>query len=332
MSWKIALFLSAMAVHGAAAAQTTPSPDSLQPPIDGSTQTEDVKFKDDAYDRMTVPVRLGGEGPFRFMVDTGADRTAVSSQLAARLKLSSGANATLHSVTGSSRVQTALVPELQLSRRSVRVVDAPLLDSQHMGADGILGVDSLRSQRVQFDFENNLMSIVPSATIETIRDPDAIVIVASRRNGRLIFSEAKVNGRPVTVVLDTGAQVSVANSALRRMLMGRGVNSSAEKVALHSVTGASLTGDYAFVRELDMGGVSLKQLAVVFADAHTFRQLKLEDKPALLLGMNAIRAFKRVSIDFASRKFRVVVPESSSLDTRMAATVQASPRFPAIGF
>ena len=332
MSWIIALFLSALAVDVTVAAQTGSSPDAPPLPIDGTTQTDDVKFRDDGYERMTVPVRLGGEGPFRFMVDTGADRTAVSSQLAARLKLSSGANATLHSVTGSSRVQTALVPELQLSRRSVRVVDAPLLDSQHMGADGILGVDSLRSQRVQFDFENNLMSIVPSATVDTIRDPDAIVIVASRRNGRLIFTEAKVNGRPVTVVLDTGAQISVANSALRRMLTGRGVNSSAEKVALHSVTGASLTGDYAFVRELDRGGVSLKQLAVVFADAHTFRRLKLEDKPALLLGMNAIRAFKRVSIDFASRKFRVVVPESSSLDRRMAATVPISPGFPGVGF
>ena len=131
--------------------------------VDGVTQTEDVRFKNDAYERMTVPVRLSGQGPFRFMVDTGADRTAVSSQLAARLNLTSGANATLHSVTGASDVQTALVPELQLSRRSVRVVDAPLLNSEHMGADGILGVDFLRSQRVQFDFENNLMSIVPSS-------------------------------------------------------------------------------------------------------------------------------------------------------------------------
>jgi predicted aspartyl protease len=331
MSWKIALFLSAMAVHGSTAAQSAALPASVPPPIDGTTQTDDVKFKDDAYERMTVPVLLSGAGPFRFMVDTGADRTAVSSQLAARLKLSSGPSATLHSGTGASEVQTALVPELQLSRRSVRVVDAPLLDSEHMGADGILGVDSLRSQRVQFDFESNLMSIVPSASVETIRDTDAIVITATRRNGRLIFTEAKVNGRPVTVVLDTGAQISVANSALRRLLMGRGVNKTTEKVELHSVTGTSLTGDYAFVRELDMGGVTLKQLAVVFADAHTFRQLKLQDKPALLLGMNAIRAFKRVSIDFASRKFRVVVPESSSLDTRVASMTPVSTPFPGTG-
>ena len=34
--------------------------------------------------------------------------------------------------------------------------------------------------------------------------------------------------------------------------------------------------------------------------------------------MNAIRAFKKVSIDFASRKFRVVLPESSRIDVRLA--------------
>ena len=184
----------------------------------------------------------------------------------------------------------------------------------------------------KFDFENNLMSIVPSASSEIIKDPDSIVITATRRNGRLIFTEARVNGRRVTLVLDTGAQISVANSALRRMLAGQQVRSTPEKVELHSVTGDSLTGDYALVHQLDIGGVSLRQLAVVFADAHTFRKLNLENKPAILLGMNAIRAFKRVSIDFASRKFRVVVPESSALDTRMAATSPDAARFPSRGY
>jgi hypothetical protein len=34
--------------------------------------------------------------------------------------------------------------------------------------------------------------------------------------------------------------------------------------------------------------------------------------------MNAIRAFKKVSIDFANHKFRVVVPEHSEVETRLA--------------
>ena len=332
MAWKFAIIAAAVASSATVSAQSPTMLKSESGPIDTTTQTEDVAFKDDAHQRMTVPVRLSGAGPFRFMVDTGADRTAISRQLAARLKLVGGASASLHSVVGVSRVETAMVPELQLSRRSVKVIDAPLLDSEHMGADGILGVDSLRSQRIQFDFEQNLMSIVPSASVDQIHDADAIVITASRRNGRLIFTDAKVDGRPVTVVLDTGSQVSIGNRALRELLMGRRSDQSAEKVELTSVTGDILAGDYLYVRELDMGGVSLKRLAVVFADAHIFRKLKLNDRPALLLGMNAMRAFKKVSIDFANRKFRVVVPERSSLDIDVASGSVVPGRAPPAGY
>jgi hypothetical protein len=34
--------------------------------------------------------------------------------------------------------------------------------------------------------------------------------------------------------------------------------------------------------------------------------------------MNAMRAFRKVSIDFANRKFRVLLPEHSALDTEVA--------------
>jgi hypothetical protein len=77
-----------------------------------------------------------------------------------------------------------------------------------------------------------------------------------------------------------------------------------------------------FVRKLEIGGITLENLAVVFADAHTFKQVKLDKTPTLLLGMNAFRAFKKVSIDFANRKFRVVVPERSEIETRLAMRVR----------
>ena len=55
--------------------------------VDNSTQATKLKFNRDDYDRMTVPVRVAGAGPYRFLVDTGADRTAISSELAQRLSL-----------------------------------------------------------------------------------------------------------------------------------------------------------------------------------------------------------------------------------------------------
>lgn len=44
--------------------------------------------------RMTVKVDVGTRGPFRFLVDTGADRSAVSRELATRLGLVRGHSAT----------------------------------------------------------------------------------------------------------------------------------------------------------------------------------------------------------------------------------------------
>src|SRR5207248_7068639 len=96
----------------------------------------------------------------------------------------------------------------------------PLLTTANMGADGILGVDSLRSQRIMFDFEQQTMSIVPSATPDFKEEPGTIVVEANRRNGRLIVTEATANGHSVVVIIDTGSQISLGNQALHRALLG----------------------------------------------------------------------------------------------------------------
>jgi predicted aspartyl protease len=133
-----------------------------------------------------------------------------------------------------------------------------------------------------------------------------------------VFTDASANGHSLTVVVDTGSQITIGNQALRRKLLDRDLVNVAQKVEIESVTGEKITGDYMFVRELDIGGMTLRNLAIVFADAHTFKQLGLDRKPALLLGMNAMRAFKKVSIDFANSKFRVVLPEESALTYQLA--------------
>src|SRR3954454_14333506 len=61
-----------------------------------TTQTEDIAFHTDSGERMTVPVRLSGTGPYRFLIDTGADRTAISAELASRLKYAPGETAAVH--------------------------------------------------------------------------------------------------------------------------------------------------------------------------------------------------------------------------------------------
>jgi hypothetical protein len=47
---------------------------------------------------------------------------------------------------------------------------------------------------------------------------------------------------------------------------------------------------------------------VAFADAHPFKRFGLLDRPAMLLGMDTLRVFHRVSVDFAQRKVRFLLP------------------------
>ena len=277
-------------------------------PTDGDAPDK-IGLSTDSFDRMTVAVRIGGAGPFRFLVDTGADRTAISSELAARLGLVAGPGALLHSATGQSHVAMAVITDLTLSRKAVQRIDAPLLAAADIGADGILGIDSLRAQRLLFDFPARTLSITMSGGRNALDVEGAIVIRAQRREGRLVITDANADGKHVSVVIDTGSQYSIGNAALRRALERRGRLETIGPVDLVSVTGASLRGELVIVRELEIGRAVITNLALVFADAHTFHRLGLDASPAILLGMNGLRSFTKVSIDFETRKLRLLVSQ-----------------------
>ena len=320
MPWLRYCFVGAslLAASAAPAQITTTAPYeavSTPQPIDSAGQPQDIAIGSDGHNRMTVSVNVAGSGPYNFLVDTGADHTVISSALVESLKLGAGARVQMFTIAGKHQVKTAAVGDLQFSRKTLRNVNAAVLDRANLGADGVLGIDSLRSQRVTFDFIKGMMTIVPSTVAEpkdNIRD--TVVVTGKLRAGRLVLTEASAGGRAVSVVVDTGSDVTLGNAALRKRLLGSKRLYAVGPVVLQSVTGHFITGELMTLDELHVGGVTIEKMSIVFTDAPIFKVLKLEAKPALLLGMNAIRAFDRVSIDFANRKFRVVLPQRSAMD------------------
>jgi predicted aspartyl protease len=262
-----------------------------------------------ATQRMTVPISIGGQGPYRFIVDTGSERTVVSRELAARLGLSSGAPVIVHSMTEVSRVETAIVPAMQIGRRRVLGIEAPLLGEGALGADGLLGVDSLAAQRVDLDFRTNEMTVTRSERRRERWEGDSIVVTARSRFGHLILVDAAFEGERVWVILDTGAQISIANEALRRRLARRGRLGPTVPIEVMSVTGGRRMVDYGVARRVRIGAAELANLPVGFADVDPFRKLGLLRRPAILLGMDALQLFERVSMDFATREVRLGMPE-----------------------
>jgi predicted aspartyl protease len=309
----------------ASASATAPPTSGLQCQATSADGTcpDQVTFTDDDYDRMTVQVQVGGMGPYRFLVDTGANRSVVSSRLVQSLGLQRRGDVLVHSSAGISKVDMVRVPRIDLASRTIDGLEAPVLNADNMGADGILGVDTLRAQRIVIDFKNTQIYLTPSPRREPRLLPNEIVITGRLRSGHLIFTDASVDGEPVTAVVDTGAQLSMGNAALRRLLMRHRKLGRASPVQTISVTGQALNGDLHMVQAITLDDISVNGVEVMFADAETFRAIGREHKPTLLLGMNALRAFEEVAIDLDAKKLRLRIPRAAidqKLDERALAS------------
>ncbi|WP_296679706.1 retroviral-like aspartic protease family protein [Novosphingobium sp.] len=279
----------------------------------GSQKTSDVDIvglEKDMDGRMTVPVRVHEKGPFSFLVDTGSQNTVLSTDLAARLGIVIKTRATLVGIAGREQVDAVSVEQIDIGRRTYYGLFAPLLTHTNIGADGILGVDSLQGQRVLIDFEKRLMAIGDAKELGGNRGYE-IVVTARRRSGQLIVTNAKINGILTDVVIDTGAQGSIGNRALQTAMNKR--SSKSEQTILRSVTGQEIVADIGTGRKLSIGAITINNVQIAFADTPAFGALGLGDKPAILLGMRELQVFRRIAIDFEKRKILFDLPRGMNM-------------------
>ncbi|WP_294191836.1 hypothetical protein [uncultured Sphingomonas sp.] len=56
-------------------------------------------------------------------------------------------------MTGTSIVDTAIIPPLSISTLGGDRIETPLLDGVDLGAPGLLGIDTLHRRRLVIDFD-----------------------------------------------------------------------------------------------------------------------------------------------------------------------------------
>ncbi|MDB5715619.1 MAG: hypothetical protein JWO15_3016 [Sphingomonadales bacterium] len=293
-----AMAVPLLAIPAAALAQAVPPPP-VQPTIINSAA--------DVAMRMTVPVTIGGRGPYQFVVDTGADRTVVSRELADRLGLEPTGTATLHSMSGVEQVATVKLQNLGIAGIVTPSIKAPALAEANLGAQGLLGIDSLKGRRIIMDFVRQTLTIAEPGEREPV-DPDTIVVTARSRYGQLVLVDAEIDNVNVTVIIDSGAQNTIGNPALRALLAKRHRKMIFRPTVLIDVTGGHISADVASVSKVRIAKIELGRMAIAFADAHPFKRFGLQKRPAMLLGIDTLRSFRRVSVDFAQRKVRFLLP------------------------
>ena len=268
--------------------------------------TELLELQSETYDRLTVPVMIGTSGPYPFLVDTGAQATVLSRELADSLGLLERRPVTLIGLASRVATHTVSIDGLRIGQRSANIARAPLVDGQHIGgADGVLGIDALQDQRVLLDFEERSMTI---ATPEEAKDRSGyeIVVRASPKHGQLIIADAQVDGVRTSVVIDTGAQVSIGNQALARRLRAR----TGDAGELFDINGAVARGHLHVADKAKIGKMQLETLPIMFADSPAFAALGLDERPAMILGMRELRLFRRIAIDFGTRRILFDLPST----------------------
>ncbi|GAA3898857.1 hypothetical protein GCM10022276_17220 [Sphingomonas limnosediminicola] len=260
--------------------------------------------------RLDVEVRVNGRGPYRFVVDSGADTSAVGLRVAHDLELPLGTPAILNGMTSRDIVDRVKIAQLSMGPSTVDNLEVPALRETDLGGDGLVGIDALVHQRLMMDFEKRLIK-VEDARIPVKYEPGEIVITAYKKRGQLILTQVQAAHFRLDAVIDTGSEISIGNTALRDKLIRKGKGKFYTVEAI-GVTGVHVPMQIARIDELQLGPVTLKDVPIAFADVPPFKLFGLADQPALLIGTDLLATFRRVSLDFRARKVRFQLRQCAS--------------------
>lgn len=260
---------------------------------------------------------INGQGPFRFVVDTGASHSVMAAHLARQLGLvpALGGDVLLSGVTGSAMVGTVQVEQLQvgdliMQNRSMAVINARLSDE-----DGVLGAEGLQDKKIVVNFTRNQIQILQS---QVARFPREYVRVPVRLGFKgLLLADARIGHMSVKAIIDTGAERTLGNSALQQALkLGDTSRAMLPTTGVQGVT-AEIQPAYLFTAPaIKLSDMYISQVDITFGDMHVFKVWNLEDEPALLIGMDVLGVLDTVVIDYG-RKLLLLKPRPIQVRLQM---------------
>jgi hypothetical protein len=171
-------------------------------------------------------------------------------------------------------------------------------------ADGILGIEGLASSRIEIDFANDIVRVARSSG----QPPEngMLAIPATLRNNGLLMVRGRVGRIRIKAIIDTGAEKTLGNLALRRAL--ERVPKRPREYVVTTVIGATPDlgeGTAQITPSVWLGDTEIRNLEITFGDLHVFRVWNLESEPALLIGMDLLGTVERLVIDYRRREIQV---------------------------
>ena len=294
-----------LACGGAVSAASAPDP-ALRPAL--ALSAADARYESlfacpttlDRIGRVVVPVLVDGQGPFRFVVDTGASHSTISPRLVRTLGLtvSKVPSIDLEGVTGSAAVPAVTIETLRAGALVIRNTAVPILTTPMMaGADGILGIAGMTNVTLQVDFERNQVRIArelaPGIRFDYFRAH------TERVAGGLMAIPAYVGNQRVLAIIDTGSERTLGNPALRAALHLSNSPGRLDPVtAVYGATEQVEMGRMVDSPIITVGPLRIAGVSLIYGDFHIFKVWGLEHRPAVILGMDVLGTVTALGFDF----------------------------------
>jgi hypothetical protein len=265
----------------------------------------------DRIGRIWAPVYINEQGPFRLVLDSGANKSGINTHVAEVLGLPPDQSrpVLLRGVTGSAAVSTVRVDSLTVGDLAFGTSRLPIVTDALGGADGVLGTDGMSGRRIVIDFRNDRITIQRSHAERAAAGFRTIAFQLIR--GNLLAVDASVGGIRTTAIVDTGGQVTIANLALRQALDRRHVPPVSRPDSIMGVTTDVQQGDTSRTPPLeivpaDQGGtVQIRYADVTFGNMDIFEHWHLTDQPTMLIGMDALGLLDTLIIDYRRHELQI---------------------------
>ena len=134
-----------------------------------------VSAANDPGGHLSIAVEINGRGPFRFVVDTGADTTVLADSTAMTLGLRSSGAAMLAGIVRTVRAEKVDVESISFGSTSRSALSLPVLPRSLLQADGYLGLDG---NRVILDFAQRQLIVTDPLPVyvSVYHNPNLIVL------------------------------------------------------------------------------------------------------------------------------------------------------------
>jgi len=268
-------------------------------------QTTEPRFvaptRRDRIGRIWAPVLIDGKGPYRMVLDTGATRSAITVRAAQSLGNPAIASTLVTGFTGQAVVPTIHVARMEVGELMIGPTQLPVLADVFGGAQGVLGIEGLENKRILADFTHDRLEIVRSHGERARRD---FTVVPLKEVRGLLVADVRLGSVHAKAIIDTGAQGTIGNLALRQALMRRPPR-DAKREDIIGVTLDVQSGDDIRAPDIDFGNLTVRGAHVVFGDMYLFQRWKLNDQPALTLGMDLLGSFDVLIIDYSRHELQI---------------------------